>query len=151
MILDPKHFDPKKPALDRAKIEEGMIRMVPHARAIGMRIDRIEPGDVWVSLPYDERFVGDPNTGVIHGGIVSTLLDASGGLAVFSAVGFDQSIATLGLRIDYMKPATPHKDVRAHIECYKVGKSICLTRGFAFHESEDEPIAAMTATFARKS
>src|SRR5258707_12854329 len=35
----------------------------------GLRLDRAAPGEAWSSLPYRPVFVGDTETGVLHGGV----------------------------------------------------------------------------------
>jgi acyl-coenzyme A thioesterase PaaI-like protein len=37
----------------------------------GLRLDRASPGEAWSSLPYRPVFVGDTETGVLHGGVVA--------------------------------------------------------------------------------
>jgi uncharacterized protein (TIGR00369 family) len=78
---------------------------------------------------------------------MTTLLDNVCATSVVSAIGVLKPMATLDLRIDYMHPATPGKDVIAHGSCYKVGKLIAFTRGVAYHEAPEEPIATAAAAF----
>ena len=85
-----------------------------YGRAAGLRIDRAERGEAWSSLPYQSVFVGDVESGVIHGGVVTAMLDESCGMAVQLALDGSRSIATLDLRIDYQKPAKPGIDIKAH-------------------------------------
>ncbi len=56
-------------------------------------------------------------------------------------------IATLDLRIDYMKPATPGKDLLARAECYKLTRNVAFVRGVAYHDDPSDPIATSVATF----
>jgi uncharacterized protein (TIGR00369 family) len=86
----------------------------------GLRLDRAAPGEAWSSLPYRPVFVGDTETGVLHGGVVTAMLDESCGMAVQLALDGTRAIATLDLRIDYQKPATPGLDIKAHSVCYRV-------------------------------
>ena len=113
----------------------------------GLRLDRASPGEAWSSLPYRPVFVGDTGTGVLHGGVVTAMLDESCGMAVQLALDGTRAIATLDLRIDYQKPATPGLDVKAHSVCYRVTRSIAFVRATAYQESEDNPVATATACF----
>src|SRR5437660_10136653 len=122
-------------------------RRAIYGRASGLRIDRAERGEAWSSLPYQSVFAGDTETGVIHGGVVTAMLDESCGMAVQLALDGARAIATLDLRIDYQKPATPGLDIRAHSLCYRVTRSIAFVRSTAYQESEDDPVATATACF----
>ena len=55
-------------------------------------------------VAYRAELVGNPETGVVHGGVITTLLDSVCGLAVFSSFTQMRPVATLDLRIDYLKP-----------------------------------------------
>jgi uncharacterized protein (TIGR00369 family) len=113
----------------------------------GLRLDRAAPGEAWSSLPYRPVFVGDIETGVLHGGVVTAMLDESCGMAVQLSLDGTRAIATLDLRIDYQKPATPGLDIKAHSICYRVTRSIAFVRATAYQETEDEPVATATACF----
>ncbi|WP_291844596.1 hotdog domain-containing protein [Bradyrhizobium sp.] len=122
-------------------------RLSVYGRISGLRLDRAAPGEAWSSLPYRPEFVGDTETGVLHGGVVTAMLDESCGMAVQLALDGTRAIATLDLRIDYQKPATPGLDVKAHSFCYRVTRSIAFVRSTAYQESEDDPVATATACF----
>ena len=113
----------------------------------GLRLDRVALGEAWSSLPYRPVFVGYTETGVLHGGVVTAMLDESCGMAVQLALDGTRAIATLDLRIDYQKPATPGLDIKAHSFCYRVTRSIGFVRSTAYQESEDDPVATATACF----
>ena len=78
---------------------------------------------------------------------MTAMLDESCGMAVQLALDGPRAIATLDLRIDYQKPATPGLDIKAHSLCYRVTRSIAFVRSTAFQESEDDPVATATACF----
>jgi len=134
--------DPSRPAALRAWVES-----IPHNRAIGF--DLVEMGaDFAVGrIPYRPSLVGNPSGGVVHGGIVTTLLDTVGGMASLARRGEFIVMATLDLRIDYLRPSTPGKDLAARVECYKMTRNIAFTRGFAFNDDPDDPLASMSATY----
>ena len=113
----------------------------------GLRLDRAAPGEAWSSLPYRPVFVGDTGTGVLHGGVVTAMLDETCGMAVQLALDGTRAIATLDLRIDYQKPATPGFEIKAHSVCYRVTRSIAFVRATAYQDAEDDPVATATACF----
>ena len=122
-------------------------RLVPYNRAIGMDLVRADPEWAVVSLPYREEFIGDPDSGVLHGGMVSALLDVGGAFSVFSRLKALKVMATLDLRIDYLKPATPGKALFGGAVCRKVTADLAFVRGAAYHESPDDPIASVVAIY----
>tara|TARA_R110002110_G_scaffold165930_12_gene366342 strand:- start:2276 stop:2800 length:525 start_codon:yes stop_codon:yes gene_type:complete len=130
-----------------ALMKDVLIEHIPHAKAIGLTVIDAKHSEAWLCVPYSEKLVGNPETGVIHGGVITSLLDNACGIAVQLALPERVSIATLDLRIDYMKPATPKLDLTAHTHCYKVTKNIAFVRGTAYHTDKDDPIAACVGTF----
>jgi uncharacterized protein (TIGR00369 family) len=120
---------------------------VPHAAALQLAIVEIKAGEATCKVPYAEHLIGNPDTRVIHGGVITALLDNACGVAVGSKTRLQGSIATLDLRIDYMKPANPGEDIFAFAECYKVTKNIAFARGVAYHTDRNDPIATCAAAF----
>ena len=124
-----------------------LIAHVPFARALGMEIIDAKPAEAWMRVPYADALVGNPDTGVIHGGVITAALDNVSGVAVQLALSERMAIATLDLRIDYMRPATPHKDLTAHAHCYKVTRNIAFVRSTAYHDDMEDPIATSVGAF----
>ncbi|MBI3180799.1 MAG: PaaI family thioesterase [Myxococcales bacterium] len=122
---------------------------VPHNRALGLEVvsATLEPPAVVIRLPWDERWVGNPETGVPHGGVVSTLIDATSGAAVYLRLREPIPIATLDLRIDYLRPASPNAALHARAECYRATHNVAFVRAIAYHQDPSEPVAAAAATF----
>ena len=125
------------------------LSQVPHAAAIGMRLVHYEDGACRVRVPYAEHLVGDPDSGVLHGGVLTAVLDNASGMAVPRAdlPEAQKAIATLDLRIDYMRPARPGEDLLVDAECYQLTRSIAFVRARAFQSSDDRTVASSVATF----
>jgi uncharacterized protein (TIGR00369 family) len=118
----------------------------PQGRALGLSVAATEP-ELVLRIPYRPELVGDPDTGVFAGGIVTTLLDFACGWATIMALNEPTSIATLDLRIDYMRPARPGRDLLASAHCYKMTHSVAFLRGLAYDEDPSDPVAAAQAAF----
>ena len=54
----------------------------PHGHAIGLQLIEKRGNTSRFRLPYGEHLVGDPDTGVIHGGVITAMLDNACGHAV---------------------------------------------------------------------
>jgi uncharacterized protein (TIGR00369 family) len=139
---------PKRAILDYvAGNLQSLISHVPHATAIGMVVVDVRPDEAWIKIPYAENLVGNPETGVVHGGVITTLLDNVAGIAVMAALEEAISIATLDLRIDYMKPATPGREILSHAHCYKLTQNVAFARCVAYHDDPKDPIATAVGSF----
>ena len=136
--------------------QERLLRMnqmftqaVPHNRALGLTLTAVGEGMVRMLLPFDSKLVGNPETNVLHGGAISAMLDAACGAAVLIKLGAPEPVATLDLRIDYLRPATPPLDVVCEAHCYKLTHNVAFTRALAFHDDPADPIAAAAGSFMR--
>lgn len=106
-------------------------------------------GDDWVEVaqPWHADLVGDEESGVIASGPIIALMDIATSLAVWHRVRGFVAHATLDLRIDYLRPARPHRIVIGRGECLRITRSIAFTRGIAHDGDPDDPVAHVAATF----
>lgn len=132
---------------ERIRIGQQLMSALPFSLALGMQIEKMGAGEAVISMPYDRALIGDPETGVIHGGAVSALMDTCGGAAVLAAEGGPSGTATLDLRIDYMRPAAPGARITARAVCYHMTRSVAFVRAEAWDGDPDRPVAAATGAF----
>lgn len=131
----------------KAKLARQFITAIPHSRALGMDLTRIAEGEAVIEMPYDEKLIGDPQTGVISGGAVSALMDTCCGAAVMSHPSNPGGTATIDLRIDYMRAAAPGQKIVATATCYHVTRSVAFVRAVAVDDDVDNPVATATGAF----
>lgn len=132
---------------DKTRLAEQFIGAIPHSQALGMELTEIGDGTAEIAMAYDPRLIGDPETGVIHGGAVSALMDTCCGAAAMSHPDNPGGTATIDLRIDYMRAATPGQRIRARAEVYHITRSVAFVRARAMDDREDPPVATATGTF----
>ncbi|WP_299349885.1 PaaI family thioesterase [uncultured Shimia sp.] len=131
----------------KAEMAEQFISAIPHCKALGMKLTGIGDGFAEMELPYDLRIVGDPETGVLHGGAVSALMDTCCGAAAMSHPASPATTATIDLRIDYMRAATPGQTIRTRAECYHITRSVAFVRATALDDDPDRPVATAAGAF----
>jgi len=144
MAGDDKHAgSPESPV----KVSRGFVDAIPHNKALGIKLVEFRRAEAIFELPYDEKLIGNPDTGVLHGGAITALLDACSGASVFAALAEWQPIATLDLRIDYLRAGDVGKAIRARATCYRMTRNVAFTRAVAYHDDESDPIASSMGTF----
>ena len=134
-----KGFDPK--------LFTQFASQVGHGGALGILYVGHGPDWVELGLDYDEKLVGMAETGVIASGPIVSLMDMATSMALWVKLGRFRPQATLDMRVDYLRPATPGRRIVGRGECYGVSKSVGFVRGIAHDGDQADPVAHVAATF----
>lgn len=123
------------------------VRQVGHGGLLG--IDYVDHGPDWCALAmaYDAKLVGMADSGIIASGPIISLMDMATSIAIWVRLGRFRHQATLDLRVDYLRPATPGRTLIGRGECYAVTRSIAFVRGTAHDGDESDPVANVSGTF----
>ena len=125
------------------------IGTLRHCQHLGIQAVSATGNELVVELPYSDAIVGNPETGVIHGGAITTLMDTASGTVVICALPEFELCPTLDLRVDYMRAAEPGYPVYARARAYRVTSNIVFTRCETFQEDPEQTIAHCVGTFMR--
>ncbi len=131
----------------RRQISAFMRTGIPHNKALGLEIREIGGGAATVEVPWSEALVGDPRHGLLHGGVVTTIVDVACGAAVFDALRAPMPVATLDLRVDNFRAAAARRPLICTARCVRVTRHVAFTRAVAHDGDEADPVAIGTGSF----
>lgn len=126
---------------------QDMVSYVPHANHLGIRAVEMGPAYAVCSLPYRPELVGDPVRRVVFGGAITTLIDHASGIAVACALEELTAIATIDLRVDYLRAAEPDLELFARSDCYRHTRNVAFIRAIAWDRDAEHPFATAMGAF----
>lgn len=123
------------------------LRASGHTKDLGLRL--IAYGDNWAELAFDyaPRLASSAETGILASGPIVSLIDTASGMAIIARNGEMQSMATLDLRVDYMRAAVPGRSMHARATCYRVARNIAFVRCEAHDGDPDDLVATAMGSF----
>jgi uncharacterized protein (TIGR00369 family) len=135
----------------RTSLARTFSRAVPHVGELGIVIDHIDAEGALAHLPYRDEWLGDSARGIIHTGLITTLVDSISGIALLSRLGAFEAIATLDLRMDYLRPALRDKPLHCRAHCHRLTAHIAFVNASVWQDRADEPVAQSQSAFMRSS
>lgn len=145
--------EPIRGSVPLTSYAQRFVDQLAQCRQLGIRTIEGSERHVLLELPYQTRIIGYPNTGVIHGGVITTLADTACGASVVCALrhatGHVELSPTLDLRVDYMMAAKPEQSVFCYAECHKLTSAIAFVRAIVYQDSMQNPVAQAVGSFMR--
>ncbi len=127
--------------MDEAALIRFFEEGIAFNRHLGMKVMELGEARCRIFIPFKPEFIGDPFRPALHGGVLSTLADTAGGLAVFARVGMGTArVSTVDLRVDYYTPAGL-LDTYAVAEVVRLGNRVGVARIIVYQEDESKPVA----------
>src|SRR5947199_9725416 len=106
---------------DLAKLETKLRQVfehgVPFNAVLGLKVESLDPDAPQLRFDMRPELIGNPSRQILHGGVISAVLDVAAGFAIHLAVakskgkaseGHFPSIGTIDLRVDYLRPVRGH-------------------------------------------
>lgn len=91
--------------MDKTVLAQLFEDLIPFNKFLGIKCSSTGDGFVRIELPWRAEFVGDPMRPAMHGGVISTMADVAGGMAVWtSLMDPNARVSTIDLRVDYLRP-----------------------------------------------
>ena len=117
----------------------------PAMRVMGIAMDDVSPGEVWLSLPFDARLT--QQHGFLHAGVVTAALDTAAGFAAFTLMPEDAGVLTVELKTSLMAPAKGQR-FNIHARVVKPGRTLIFTEAsaVAIDGAREREIARLSAT-----
>lgn len=128
----------------RKRIEDA-LSTVPFARLLGIKLDAIEAGEATLSLHIREDF--KQNAGVVHGGVIASLIDSATAFAILPLLQPDERTTTVDLTISYLRPLVAGVVV-ARAKVLRAGRRVIATSAELF-DNDGKLAATALSTYIR--
>ena len=136
-----------KPELDHATMAKAFFgSQHPLFNAFGIEVAAVADAKAEMTMPFSEMF--SDSRGALHRGTLVTLLDTTCGLAIFSALCSLRPIATIDLRVDYLRAIPVRSGLHAVVECIGWTDSVAFITGRGYALGDEMPLATVTGSFA---
>jgi uncharacterized protein (TIGR00369 family) len=133
---------------EKVQLVEALCRQIPHTGLQGIRVEAVAGDELTLRLPYREELVGNPDTGVVHAGALTVVLDQAMGICGVCSDRLGPWLTpTLDLRIDHLRLPPAGCDILAAARVYHATRRIVFVEGLAYCESRDEPVARATGSW----
>lgn len=134
-------------SVDLEELRRAFEQDVAFNAFMGLRVQHLERGRMDAELRYREEFLGDPTRPALHGGVLSMLADTVGGGAVFTLTDPGDRVATIDLRVDYLRPGRAEA-IHAQGVVIRVGNRVGVSAITLTHPSTpDAPIAVAKGVY----
>lgn len=121
--------------MDHDALRQMMEELIPFNRFLGIKVIEIADRHVRLTLPFRPELVGDPMRPALHGGVISTLADVAGGLAVWTGLADPRArVSTIDLRVDYLLPGRL-QTLEARADVVRKGNRVGVVDMRVYHPS----------------
>lgn len=130
----------------------------PFNKVLGLTADSMDIQNACVHFKMHDDLLGNSVFGTLHGGVISAILDITGGFVVFldlfeTVKGKSREklmerltkVATIDMRVDYLRPGIG-KEFTASGYILRTGKKVAVVR-MELHNEENSLIAVGTASY----
>ncbi|MET1079312.1 MAG: thioesterase family protein [Pseudomonas sp.] len=134
------------------------FQRIPFNQVLGIQLDELSLARVRMSLPMKDELIGNFVHGILHGGVIATLLDVAGGaMALIGAFERHRQLptaermaklsklGTIDLRVDYLRPGRGQHFI-AQAVLLRSGNKVAVVRS-ELHADDGTLVAVGTGTY----
>lgn len=125
------------------------VESIPHNADLGIEVVDIARGVATLRLPGKPALCGDPERQLYFPSVLLTLADAASGVAYVSAINELTAVATLDLRIDYLRPVGVEHTLVVRAHCHRHTREVGFVQCDIRAEGAEDAAAMVTASFMR--
>ena len=114
------------------------LETVPFGKLLGLKLESIKPGEATLSLEIRDDFM--QNNGVVHGGVIASLIDSATAFSIIPLLGKDERITTVELTINYLRPLGSGT-IKATARVLREGGRVIVTSADVF-----DPVGNLAST-----
>src|SRR5262249_57984278 len=111
-------------------------------RTLGAVLESVEPGTVTITCAFAEGLT--QQHGLLHGGVVASLVDVACGYAALSMMPSDREVLTVEFKVHFLKPAKTERVVAVG-QVVQAGRTLTVCEGSVFDAMRTRVLARMTA------
>ena len=112
-------------------------------RTLGATLETVESGTVTITCLFNEGLT--QQHGLLHGGVMASLVDVACGYAALSVMPADREVLTVEFKINFMRPANTDRLIAVG-QVLKAGRTVTVCEGSVFDATRTHLLARMTAT-----
>lgn len=140
---------------------ERVFTDIPFNKMLGLHLESLDATHVALSFDNQPTLIGNYVQGILHGGVISSVLDMVGGMLVMANAAYKHAdlpleeisaiigrCSTIDLQISYLNPGRGKRFI-AKAELLKIGKTVSFTR-MQLNNNDDTIIATGSATYLLK-
>ena len=134
------------------------VNEMPFNQFLNISVESLSSTKAKITFPWQDVFIGNPAQKILHGGVISAVLDNVGGMLAAASIidklevvdlhSAQQRLATLGtidLRTDYLRPGKGEL-FTASATLIRSGNKVCVCR-MELHNELSLQIAFGTGTY----
>ncbi|MFY8327704.1 thioesterase family protein [Pseudoalteromonas sp. ZZD1] len=141
-----------------SQVANVFVEKMPFNQFLQISVKSLDSEQAQITFPWQDVFIGNPTQKILHGGVISAVLDNVGGMLAAASIidkleeidvlSIQKKLATLGtidLRTDYLRPGKG-LEFTASAKLIRSGNKVCVCR-MELHNEQGVQIAFGTGTY----